>query len=433
MNFDPNPLFYRMVQIYSENKKEDNKIIIGNEGGTRSSKTWDAFHLLYTFCDHNPNRNLEIYVLRDTLENAREKTFKDFEKCMTLIGADVEYRSKGMKPSAFIKGNEIRFRGLDKATKEGYPSDIVFVNETLDTEKSQLEGIIMRCRMMMIFDWNPKYTDHWVYDMEKRPDTFFTHTTFRNNIHLQKSVINEILGYEPFLPGSYQINGNEIFYNGIQISDTNQPPPHPLNIEQGTSDLFKWKVYGLGLRGAMKGVVFEQLEWIDKFPDIAYTYSNDFGFTADPNALVRYAEDEKNIWFEPLYYNPVDSPQELDLILDTLGVERHIPIACDSADRYAGEEGVVRMVEGLNNLGWNEAFKISKTKTIIFWISSMKQKKLHCVKNHLWEKVKIERENYIFKEVNGISINQPIDKYNHIWDAVKYGHMSHNQNYNIYY
>lgn len=434
MNFEPNPLYYRMVQIYSENKTEENKIIIGNEGGTRSSKTWDAFHLIYTFCDHNPNRDLEIYILRDTLENAREKTFKDFEKCMTLIGADVEYRSKGMKPSAVINGNEIRFRGLDKATKEGYPSDIVFVNETLDTEKSQLEGIIMRCRMLMIFDWNPKYTDHWVYEMEKRPDTFFTHTTFRNNIHLQKSVISEILGYEPFLPNSYETYDNEIHYNGKPISDDNQPPPHPKNIEYGTDNLFKWKVYGLGLRGAMKGVIFDRVEWIEKFPEVAYTYANDFGFTADPNATVRYAEDEKNIWFELLIYQPIETPRDLDSSFEAVGIERHLPIACDSSDKYTGEnKGTVEMVNGLNDLGYSEAFKISKTKSVMFWLLSMKGKKIHCVKNHLWKHVKKERENYIFKEVNGFQINQPIDKYNHCFDAVRYGHMSHNSNYDIYY
>ncbi len=41
MNFDPNPLYFKMVEIYSQNKTKENKVIIGNEGGTRcfSGKT----------------------------------------------------------------------------------------------------------------------------------------------------------------------------------------------------------------------------------------------------------------------------------------------------------------------------------------------------------------------------------------------------------
>lgn len=35
MNFDPNGLYYWMVKIYSENKTEENKIQIFNEGGSR--------------------------------------------------------------------------------------------------------------------------------------------------------------------------------------------------------------------------------------------------------------------------------------------------------------------------------------------------------------------------------------------------------------
>src|SRR5690606_18368856 len=89
-------------------------------------------------------------------------------------------------------------------------------------------------------------------------------------------------------------------------------------------------------------------------------------------------------------------------------------------------KGTVEMVNGLHDLGYKEAFKISKTKDVMFWIGSMKKKKIHVVKNHLWKYVKKERENYRFKEINGIIINQPIDKHNHFWDMARYGHIAYN-------
>ena len=438
MSFDPNLLYYRMSAIYSENKTEDTKVIIVNEGGTRSAKTWDAFHLLYTFCDHNPNRGLEIYVLRDTLDNCREKTFKDFQKCMQIAGVskNITYRSEGMKPTAYINGNEIRFRGLDKASKEGYPSDIVFVNEILDTQKVQLDGIFMRCRMLIIADENPKYTEHWSFDLEKRDNCFFTHTTFLDNKHLQKSIVNEILGYEPWQRGSYEIIDNELIYKGELISKNNQPPVHKRNKEQGTIDEFKWIVYGLGLRGAMRGVIYQQMEFLNEFPEIDFFYANDFGFTNDPNATVKYAEDANNIWFELLIYEPIDNADALSAKFKSVGIDNRKPMVCDSADRYAGESGVVRMVNDLNDLGFDEAFKVKKTKDIMYWIGSAKSKKIHCVKDDagLWKKVQSERQNYVFKEVHGIPINQPIDGHDHALTAMRYGHMTYNAGgINIYW
>ena len=65
--------------------------------------------------------------------------------------------------------NNIYFRGLDsEENSEGYPSDIIFINEALETEKHKVSGLIMRCRMLVLMDWNPKFTDHWVFDMEKK-------------------------------------------------------------------------------------------------------------------------------------------------------------------------------------------------------------------------------------------------------------------------
>ena len=47
---------------------------------------------------------------------------------------------------------------------------------------------------------------------------------------------------------------------------------------------------------------------------------------------------------------------------------------------------------------------------------------------------KKEAQNYRMKEINGIPINQPIDKFNHIWDGARYAHMAENssvKNFNV--
>ena len=64
----------------------------------------------------------------------------------------------------------------------------------------------------------------------------------------------------------------------------------------------------------------------------------------------------------------------------------------------------------------------------MFWLGKMKKKRINIIVNELYHHAKKEQENYTLKLINGIAINQPIDKYNHFWDGARYGYMSLNTN-----
>jgi hypothetical protein len=53
--------------------------------------------------------------------------------------------------------------------------------------------------------------------------------------------------------------------------------------------------------------------------------------------------------------------------------------------------------------------KISKTKSVDVWLTSMKKKKIHIIKNHLYKQALKEQQNYKMKEIAGIAINQPMN------------------------
>ncbi len=407
---------------------EENSNYFINSGGEsilvhNSSKTWDAFAFIVAFCDQNTKN--EIYILRDTLTNCRDFTYKEFKLCLQKMEIWDQGNAKEFpKPEYTLNGNKIYFRGLDdEANVEGYPSDIIFINEALETDKSKIDGLKMRCRKLMILDWNPKYTQHWCFDLEGQPNVFFTHTTYKNNRHLQKSVVKEIEGYSPWM-----------------IEDMDLPEserrPNLVNLANRTVDKTRWMVYGMGLRCAPEGVIFENIQFIDEFPDIAHTYGMDFGFTADPLTVVRHSEDKGNIYGELLYYRPCDNAEDVAMILQSLGIRKSDIITADSADRYVSEKkGAVEMVSSLRSMGWNIS-KVKKTKNVMFWIGSMKSKKINIVKNQIpcgcgcnkmiWNHAKIESENYVLKEVNGIKVNQPIDGFDHFWSGLRYSHMAQN-------
>lgn len=400
------------------------------EGSSRSTKTWSGVDIIIWLCTV-VEKKCTINIYRETYNEFKTTLYEDFRRRLDDYGLDNPFlRNKEIK-SFKIGDNSIYFLGDGK---HGGGCDYAFFNEAMMIGNSIFDQVEMRCRKFWWMDYNPSFTDHWVFDkVIPRDDVAFLRTTFKDNAYISGAELNKILSYEPWEPGSYDIQPDGLFYRGREVDEVNQPPPHHKNVEQGTADEFMWKVYGLGLRGAMKGVIYGKVLYIDKFPDIGYTYANDFGFTADPNVLVRYAEDDENVWAECLTYQPIETAHELANVFDSIGVEPFLPIACDSSDKYTGEnKGTVEMVREIRNLGYPEAYKISKTRSNMYWILSLKKKRIHIVRNMHYKQVKKEQENYKFKEVNGILINQPIDEYNHFWDALKYGHISHNTgNYNV--
>jgi phage terminase large subunit len=420
MNFDPNPLYYRICQLFSENYSSENKVEIYNEGSSRSSKTWDTFHFIYTFCDHNRNKNNEIYVLRNVLKDCREYTYKDFKTCMKdVIGVkepDITYMKENQEPTVTLFGNNIYFRGLtDESDQEGYPSDIVFYNEMLEIQSpSKIAGIKMRCRKLEIGDWNPKFTQHWAFNLEKRPNAFFTRTNYRQNKHLQKSVKQEIESYYPWL------------IEDMHLSEKKRRP-NLENLQNGTADKFRALVYGEGIRSAQEGLIFKNVRYIEEWPeDIAITRGMDFGFTSDPTALVNFGENKTDIFLELLLYQSTETPSIIDDYCTEKNINTRVLCTADSSDKYTGEnKGTVEMVKSLKQKGWR-ILKVSKTKSIMFWLNKMKEKRINIVINELSHFAQKEQENYTLKKVNGIAINQPIDKFNHFWDAARYAYIAAN-------
>ena len=400
------------------------------EGSSRSGKTWSGIDLIFFIAlVYDPGSTIHIY--RETYNEFKTTLYDDFKRRLDHFDLPNKFHHAQDVKTFKIGKTKITFLGCDKIGKaHGAGCDYAFFNEVMFIPREIFDHVEMRCRKFWWMDYNPSVTQHWVFDsVLPRGDVGFLRTTFKDNPYISPQERNKILSYEPWEPGTYEVRDSEIYYKGKPVTDKHQPPPHYKNIEQGTADEYNWKVYGLGLRGAMEGVIFKHVTWIDQFPTFVdeFTYGNDFGFTVDPNATVRYAEDRDNIWIEPLCYSSIDNPDDLSDFWEEIGLSRSDIITCDSSDKYTGEnKGTVEMVSALEDLGWN-VFKVSKTKSVMFWLTSMKRKKIHIVRNQYYKEVKAEQENYVMKEIHGILINQPIDKFNHFWDAARYAHIAHNE------
>jgi phage terminase large subunit len=434
---ETNPNYALLYKAINEQLYNERDELIGGyrgcalEGSSRSGKTWSGVDIIIWLCLY-VEKNCTINIYRETYNEFKTTLYDDFKRRLDDYGLPNPFHKAKEVKSFKINGSTIYFLGDGK---HGGGCDYAFFNEMMFIRQEVFDQVELRCRKFWWADYNPSVTDHWFFDnVLCRPDVAFLRTTYQNNKFISPQEKNKILSWEPWKPGSYIVKDSIIMcYNKgtgkvEPVTKSNQPPPHPTNIANGTADEFNWKVYGLGLRGAMKGVIFPYVEWIEEFPkDKAEIYPNDFGFTTDPNVFGRYAEDQYNIWFEPLCYQPIETPTELAEFLKALNIDEQAVIPCDSADKYTGEnKGTVEMVKGLRKEGFVNAFKISKTKSVMYWLNSMKGKKIHIVKNHLYQQALKEQQNYRMREINGIAINQPIDNFNHIWDTMRYGHIAFN-------
>lgn len=413
MNINPNSLYYWMAKTYSDNKTPTNKVTIMNEGGFRSGKTCDTADLIYTFCDHNryAEMPLEIGVFRNTLKDCREKTYdKDFKKQLQRNGLYhvASIRDENQSPKVTLWGNKISFQGLDEMT-EAPTFDIVFINEMLEiNNEEKIRGLYMRCTMLFIGDWNPKYTHHWIFDWEGRPNVFFSKTTYKNNKHLFPEIRTEIEATSPW------------HFDDLHLPE-DERRPHEENIKNKTADRWYFLVYGMGIRASHEGLVYPIVTYIDEFPpDIEeIAYGLDFGETA-ASAFVKCGVRRNgkgvrdDLYLMKLFYTPTKNSFEVIELIEVLAAnglyDKRKIIHCDN-----------------NQPGWVSDMKYSGLLCMPtvkypgsreYWQSFIGSFNIHIVKDVEFQ---IEQENFCYKVVDGITLSETVKKYDHLWSAAGYG------------
>jgi len=387
---------------YAYHNSQFNGIVL--EGGSRSRKTWSAIEFIIDYCQNNTGSTINI--VKETFASFKTTLYDDFKRIFQIYGINTPFDYAQEIKSFNLLGNKINLLGTDKVSKtHGIGSDIFWVNEGLEISQDFFDQFEQRCREFWIIDYNPYFTQHWIYDkILNRPDVYHYITTLLDNPYVSENEKRKILSYNP---------------DNLE------------NIKNGTADDFMWKVYGLGQRGEREGLIHKNVTYIDKFPDIDYWYGLDFGFTVDPSALVKIGMNNtivdeikhKNIYFELLCYEPTETPELLDAYMETIGIEKIKPITADSADKYSNEKGTIEMVRDLKKKNWKIS-KVSKTKTVIYWIGKMNEYHIYIIKNNLVNFARKEQESYRWKMINGIKINQPIDEFDHFWNAARYGFMA---------
>lgn len=369
--FTKNYLYKHILNLWILNRaKRDPKtgdkavVAILNGGGSRAGKTFDIVHVLLTimrnFADPKSKnaRPLYIAVYRDTLVNARKRTFEDFTKCLRIIGL-VEGKDFTTTNSATVKieimGHTIEFLGIPPANQQPVGCDIAFVNELIENNnEASFIGIKRRTELLFLADWNPKESVHWAYNIE-RFNTFYTLTTYLDNKHLPEGLKSEAEAQCPWmfedselyletytdygekkeykLPADFDLakwkRGEYTFDGFLRRRWLKEEAPencreedlwkyrriNPDNIK--TANRADYLTYGMGIPSGQEGAIFKDVTWVSDIPDYLDNsyFGLDYGWSSDPSALVLCGNVGMSMYVKKLCYQKTGTS---DLLFDLI-------------------------------------------------------------------------------------------------------------------
>lgn len=355
-------------------KEVERKKIIALQGGTRSGKTYSALQFLIEVCCEYTG--LTISVVRATLPALKATAMRDFFEIIQAEGYYQESEHNKTESSYNLNGNLIEFVSLDQPQKvRGRKRHLLFCNECNEIDLESWRQLLFRTSGKVIIDYNPSEPEHWIYDeVLPREDCAMLITTYKDNPHLPKTLVEEIELYQ-------------------------------------TKDPDYWRVFGEGQRGASRqGQIFTHFQKCDSLPVGRYFYGLDFGKSNDPTALVKCFYDGK-LYCDELIYQTNLTASEIAKLMKQNGVSQQDYIYADSAEPLMIRElvasgfNVVAARKGAGSISGG----IDKLKSMDVLITN-RSANLH--RESQWYQWQIGKD--------GKATNEPKDLHNHLIDSLRY-------------
>jgi phage terminase large subunit len=301
-------------------------------------------------------------------------------------------------------GYQIIFAGLDDVEKmkslapaRGAITDI-WVEESTEVEKNSIKQLYKRQRggddntpKRLSMSFNPILQSHWVYE------EYFSKIGWADKQTEYKT--------------------DELSILKTIYKDNRFLTPNDIKDLENETDKYYYAVYTEGQWGVLGNVIFTnwRVEDLSKLRDQFTNIRNglDFGFSSDPAALVttHYDRMRKIIYiYNELYETGLTNDVLAEQAKDKIGKDR---VACDSAEP--------KSIAELQNFGV-DAYPVKKGKdSVNFGIDWLKQQTIiidtSCINT------RNEFQQYKWKEdAGGNALKIPVDKNNHLIDALRYAY-----------
>ena len=363
------------VNVVFEHLLDSKTKIVVEQGGTRSGKTFNILmYIIFHYCQSNKGKT--ITICRKTFPAVRSSVMRDFFDILkTHNKYDEAYHNKSNSEYT-LDGNIVEFISVDQPQKiRGRKRDFLFINEGNELDFEDWQQLVFRTTEKIVIDYNPSDEYHWIYDkVLNRDDVEFYKTTYLDNTFLDHSIIKEI----------------------ERLKETDEQ---------------YWQIYGLGEKGISKATIFNYFE-VPHIPVDAelVSFGADAGYTNDPSTLVSVYKKDHNLYIKEHLYRTMMTTSDLSTHFKQEGVGRN-PIYFDAAEP--------RLIDELRRMGHNIQPSLKGRDSVNAGIDLLKRFKIHLVGSD--DNLIMEFRNYKWvTDKTGKLTNTPVDKNNHLIDAVRY-------------
>jgi phage terminase large subunit len=313
--------------------------------------------------------------VRRTIPSLKRTVIKDFTDILKGIGVwrdddwnitDRIYR---------LGDSTVQFINSDDPEKlRGLKSDILFVDEASELDEESYFQLSIRTSGKIILAYNPTISPyHWLRTMK---DVERFKTNYKDNIYLPEEMVKAI--------------------EELEIKN----PKY-------------WKIYGKGEFAPNDKAIFE-FDVVDDTDGEFVAFGIDFGFSADPTALVAVYKKDNELYLEELLYEKGLVTSDIVDRLRKLEIDKSHEIWCDSAEP--------RLIEEIYRSGFN-AKPVTKGKdSIKFGIGVMQNYKIKIEK----KSQNLINEMYAYQYITdkyGYVTDTPEGGLDHLIDAARYACM----------
>jgi phage terminase large subunit len=366
----------QVSSVFRKNEAAKTKIVV-NQGSSRSGKTYSILMVLILVKALEQDDGV-FTIVRKTMPSLKATAMRDFFEILKNHGMYDEKLHNKTENTYQLNGNLFEFVSLDQPQKKrGAKRTYLFLNEANELNLEDWIQLSIRTEKQIFIDYNPSMEEHWIYDVViPRADCTFIQSTYKDNLKfLPEEVVKEI--------------------ENLKNIDDNY-----------------WRVYGLGLPGQIKGLIFDNWDLVDEIPENCkwVVYGMDFGFTNDPTALIKVGMEGGELWLDELIYNRGLTNQDIAKWMGELGLRWVDEVIADNQPKCIYE---------IKKEGFNVVATFKGKDSILAGLDIMKRFRIHITKRS--GNLIREFKNYKWKEdQSGKATNEPIDKFNHGIDAVRY-------------
>ncbi|MCT4086665.1 PBSX family phage terminase large subunit [Elizabethkingia anophelis] len=400
--------------------EDKEKFIILMTGGRGSAKSFNAT----TFIERlSFEKGHKMLFSRYTMTSAKISIIPEFEEKIELEGTREYFIINNNEIINKFSGSQILFRGIktssgnQTANLKSIQGITAFIGDEMEEWESEddYDKLVLSIRqkgiqLRVILILNPTDADHFIYkkyiennhrivqidgvdvQMSTHPDVLHLHTTYLDNIeNLSEQFITIVESIKKESIDQCTVNGvlNQAMFNKSKYAQ---------------------KIIGRWADVA-EGVIFDNVEEGEFDTSIPYCFGQDYGFSIDPDTLIKVAVDHKRkiIYLDEKYYG-VNKLSTDDLFaLNKAHIEK-------PKDLIAGDSSEPRLIEDLRKKGLN--IKPTEKSPGIVTASILKMLEYKIIVTPDSHNLKKELRNYAWSDKKaGI----PIDKYNHAIDAARYG------------